>query len=133
MCFPKGNSARGFYKVLSETESSYGVSRKGTFLTPCVSAWGRVLAADFPVCFPDGPPGNAALPPHGDAPHGSETPQHAPCAPRDDASDDAPHGRTPDGPGKAIPASSHSQEDARGSRSWEKERAIIQGILSRPG
>lgn len=59
-----------------------------------------------PVCcyFPDGSPRNAPLSPHGDAPHGAETPQHAPSAPRDDASDDAPHGRAPHGPGKAIPA-----------------------------
>lgn len=59
----------------------------------------------FPVCccLSDGPPGHAPLSSHGNAPHGAETPQHAAGSARHDAADDAPHGRTADGAGKAAP------------------------------
>jgi len=53
-------------------------------------------------CLSDGTPRHAALPSHGNAPHGSETTKYAASAARYDASDDAPHGRTTNGAGEAV-------------------------------
>lgn len=53
-------------------------------------------------CLSDGTPGDAALPAHGNAPHGAEATKHAPSSTWHDASDDAPDGRTTNGAGEPF-------------------------------